>query len=48
MSKNNGDRARAGRERKKKLLRRKNTDAIRQTLAAKPVAPVVKEQDGKA
>jgi hypothetical protein len=34
MSKNNGDKARFGKEQKKKLLRRKHTLALRQSLAS--------------
>ena len=33
MSKNSGDKARFGKERKKKLLRRKHTLALQQSLA---------------
>ncbi len=45
MSKRNGDRSRAHREQQKKLLRRKNTQAIRLAEAAKRAAPV-KQKDG--
>ncbi len=50
MSKRNGDRSRANREQQKKLLRRKNTQAIRLAEAAKRAEPVKeseKEQDGE-
>lgn len=50
MSKRNGDRSRAHREQQKKLLRRKNTQAIRVAEAAKSVEAVKelkKEQDGE-
>ena len=36
MSTRNGDRARAGIERKKKMIRRLRTEALRVTLAAEP------------
>jgi hypothetical protein len=41
MSKRNGDKARAQREQKKKLLRRKRNQALRQGLANKATAGAV-------
>lgn len=40
MSKKNGDKARFGKEQKKKLLRRKRNLALRQSLANPSVRPV--------
>jgi hypothetical protein len=39
MSKRNGDKARAQLERKKKLLRRKQTLKLQKELASKPLEP---------
>jgi hypothetical protein len=51
MSMKNGDRSRAGVERKKKQLRRKQTQQLRKDLASKAAAaaalPVVAETEAK-
>jgi hypothetical protein len=43
MSKKNGDRSRADRLQKKKLLNRKRTAEVRKALSAPPPAPEAKE-----